>query len=220
MSKKVSHLRTSQKIYLPFKRLIDIFGSILGIVVCFILLWWWVIIVNAIVTKGHPFFLQYRVGKNEKPFKLIKFRSVKLKYSSDFTSEVTYLTDDMLTKFGRFLRNTSIDETPQLINILLGKMSFVGPRPVLVDPDGYTEDTSTLDISESNHSTLVIRRENHSVELKPGLTGYAQILDRNVTSPIERGNNDGIYFQKFNLWMDTKIFFFTILHIFGLAKGK
>lgn len=71
-------MKTSQKIYLPFKRLIGIFGSFIGIIVCFILLWWWVIPVNAVVTKGHPFFVHERYGKNQKVFKMIKFRSMKL----------------------------------------------------------------------------------------------------------------------------------------------
>ncbi len=207
-NKPISHLRTSQKIYLPFKRFFDIVFSLIGIIVCFLLIWWWVIIVNTIICKGHPFFKQYRIGKNEKPFKLIKFRSVKLEYSSDFTHEVTYINDEMLTKFGKFLRKTSIDETPQLINIFLGSMSFIGPRPLIVDLDEYT-----------NITTLNVRRENHSIELKPGLSGYAQIHGRSGMTSIERGNYDGIYFEKFNLWMDIKIFFYTIFHIFGKLKG-
>ncbi len=208
MSKTTSHLRTSQKIYLPFKRFFDIVFSIIGIIVCSILLWWWVLLVNTIICKGHPFFKQYRIGKNEKPFKLIKFRTMKLEYSSDITGEFTYITSEMTTKFGRFLRKTSIDETPQLINIFLGSMSFIGPRPLIVDLDEYT-----------NVTTLNIRRENHAIELKPGLSGLAQIKGRSGMSSITRGNYDGEYFQKLSFFMDIKIFFYTIFHIFGKLKG-
>ena len=70
-------MRTSQKIYLPFKRLIGLFGSIIGIIFCLALLWWWIIPINAIVTKGHPFFARHRIGKNGKAFRCLKFRSMK-----------------------------------------------------------------------------------------------------------------------------------------------
>ena len=97
-------MKTHQKIYLPFKRLIGIFGSIVGIIVCFTLLWWWVIPVNAIVTKGHPFFARHRIGKNGKPFRCLKFRSMKLDANPYMTSRDSNM-ESQITGFGKFLPN-------------------------------------------------------------------------------------------------------------------
>jgi lipopolysaccharide/colanic/teichoic acid biosynthesis glycosyltransferase len=123
--------KTSQKIYLPFKRLIAIFGSIVGIILCFALLWWWVIPVNCFFTKFHPFFVQERVGKHKKVFKMVKFRSMRLDANPNLApSDMDASSQQsMETGFGKFLRKTSIDETPQLLNIFIGQMAFIGPRP-------------------------------------------------------------------------------------------
>ena len=99
-------MKKSQKVYLPFKRLIGIFGSLIGIIVCFIFLWWWIFPINTIVTRGHPFFVHERYGKNKKIFKMIKFRSMKMTANpnlapSDMDEETQKSMD---TGFGRFLR--------------------------------------------------------------------------------------------------------------------
>lgn len=198
-------MKTSQKIYLPFKRLIGILGSFVGIILCFLLLWWWVIPVNAIVTKGHPFFVSKRIGKNGKPFKLIKFRSMKLNTNPEMTSAYAD-TEHLVTGFGRFLRASSIDETTQLLNIFIGQMAFIGPRPL-------------IDVHE-DHITIEIRRENGAIHLKPGLSGYAQVHGRTAVSPEQKGQMDGIYYKRFNLWLDSKIFLYTFLRLFGVAKGR
>ena len=114
-------MRTSQKIYLPFKRLIGILGSIIGIIFCLALFWWWILPINLIVTKGHPLFIQERYGKHKKIFKIIKFRSMKLDANANLApSDIDeWAQDRMDTKFGSFLRKTSLDETPQLFNVLL-----------------------------------------------------------------------------------------------------
>ena len=128
-----------QKLYLPFKRLIGIIGSLVGIVFCLALLWWWVIPINLIVTKGHPFFLQERYGKNEKVFKIIKLRSMKYDANANIApNDMTpTMQRSMETKFGSFLRKTSIDETPQLFNIFIGQMAFIGPRPGSAHNEDY-----------------------------------------------------------------------------------
>ena len=147
-------MRTSQKIYLPFKRLIGIFGSFIGIIVCFTLLWWWIIPVNAIVTKGHPFFARHRIGKDGKPFRMIKLRTMR----NDADPHMWSSSDDAIckiTKFGKFLRLTSIDETPQLFNIFVGQMAFIGPRPL-------------IDVNEIDIITINKRKENGSIALRPG----------------------------------------------------
>lgn len=199
-------MKKSQKVYLPFKRLIGIFGSLIGIIVCFIFLWWWVIPVNAIVTKGHPFFARHRIGKNGKPFRCIKFRSMKIN-ADPHMSSLNVETQSQVTGFGKFLRVSSIDETPQLINILIGQMAFIGPRPL-------------IDVNDKDILTINKRKENGSIVLKPGLSGYAQIHNRSSLDPEKKAEYDYIYLKRFSLWFDIKIFVYTIFKVFGVAKGK
>ena len=198
-------MKKSQKFYLPFKRLIGIFGSLVGIIVCFIFLWWWVMPINAIVTKGHPFFARHRIGKNGKPFRCLKFRSMKITANPHMTSRDKDLEKDV-TGFGKFLRRTSIDETLQLFNIFIGQMAFIGPRPL-------------IDVSE-DVITVNLRKENGASQLRPGLSGYAQIHKRGELDPETKAMYDGIYFEHFSLWWDIKIFVYTILCVFGAAKGR
>ena len=199
-------MKTHQKIYLPFKRLIGLFGSIIGIIFCFVLLWWWVIPVNAIVTKGHPFFNRHRIGKDGKAFICLKLRSMKNDVDPHMSSLDKGVYDN-LTGFGKFLRATSIDETVQLFNILIGQMSFIGPRPL-------------IDVNETDRKTIELRKENGSIKLRPGISGYAQIHKRGELNPEEKAMFDGIYFEHFSLWWDIKIFVYTILRLFGAAKGR
>lgn len=199
-------MRLSQKIYLPFKRLIGLFGSVAGIIVCAVLLWWWVIPVNAITTKGHPFFVRHRIGKGGKAFKFIKLRSMRLD-ADPHMSSTGGQAQSQVTRFGKFLRMTSIDETPQLINIFLGQMAFIGPRPL-------------IDVNPEDAITINKRKENGSICLRPGLSGYAQIHSRAELDPLEKAKYDYIYYQKFSFWFDVKIFVYTILRLFGAAKGK
>ena len=195
-----------QKAYLPFKRLIGIFGSLIGIVFCLALLWWWVLPINAIVTKGHPFFARHRIGKDGKAFRCLKFRSMKPDANPHMSSldEGVY---DNLTGFGKFLRRTSIDETLQLFNIFVGQMAFIGPRPL-------------IDVNEIDLITINLRKENGSSHLKPGLSGYAQIHNRSELDPRAKAFYDGVYYEHFSLWWDIKIFVYTFLKVLGTAKGR
>ena len=197
-----------QKVYLFFKRIIDIFGSILGIIFCLALLWWWVLIINIFATKGHPVFVQQRLGKKKKVFGLIKFRSMKMSAKeiapSDMTPEVQASMD---TKFGKFLRKTSIDETLQLLNIFVGQMSFIGPRPG----------------AAHNEEELVRLRESYTpnaFDVKPGLSGYAQVMMNREHAPEEKAKYDHEYVAKLSFGLDAKIFFKTILKLFGSGKGR
>ena len=202
-------MRTSQKIYLPFKRAIGIFGSIIGIIVCFALLWWWVTPVNAIVTKGNPFFIQERYGKNKKVFKMIKFRSMKNDANpnlapSDMDEEHQ---KSLETGFGRFLRKLSIDETPQLLNIFIGQMAFIGPRPG----------------SAKNEEYLRECREKYTpnaYDVKPGISGYAQVKMKREHNPEFKAKWDSEYVKRLSFWFDTELFFYTILKVFGAVKGR
>lgn len=202
-------MKTSQKFYLPLKRFIGIFGSLLGIIVCGILLWIWVLPINAIVTKGHPFFVQERYGKHKRIFKIIKFRSMRLDVNPNLAPSDTDETSHkmMETKFGKFLRATSIDETPQLLNIFVGQMAFIGPRPG----------------SAHNEEFLVECREKYTpnaFDVKPGISGYAQIKMKREHDPEFKAKWDSEYVKRISLWFDIKIFVYTILKIFGAVKGR
>lgn len=202
-------MKTSQRIYLPFKRLIGILGSFVGVIVCFVFLWWWVIPVNAIVTRGHPFFVQERYGKNKKIFKMIKFRSMKMDADPNLApSDMGEKKQkSMETKFGAFLRKTSIDETPQLINIFIGQMAFIGPRPG----------------SAHNEEHLRECREKYTpsaFDVKPGISGYAQIKMKREHDPEFKAEWDSKYVERMSLWFDIEIFGYTILKIFGAVKGR
>ena len=143
---------------------------------------------------GPAFFLQERVGKDNKIFKMIKFRTMKNSTDKDGN----LLSDnERLTKFGRFLRSFSIDELPELINILKGDMSLVGPRALLVQ---YLE----------HYNSEQIRRH----EVLPGLTGWAQINGRNSITWCEKFKLDVWYVDNWSLWLDIKIFFLTFWKVF------
>lgn len=202
-------MKTSQKIYLPFKRLIGIVGSLIGIIFCFSLLWWWIIPINAIVTKGHPFFVQERLGRHKKVFKLIKFRSMRLDANpnlapSDMNEEYQ---KSLETGFGRFLRITSFDETIQLLNIFVGDMAFIGPRPG----------------AAHNEEELVILRESFkpsAFEVRPGLGGLAQYILKRDHSPEKKAQLDSEYVKTISLWIDIKLFLGTVFGVFSSGKGK
>lgn len=170
------------------KRLLDITISL--IVLIFLLLLMSLIYLSVIINLGSPaFFLQERVGKDNKIFKMIKFRTMK--NSTDKNGNL--LSDnERVTKFGSFLRSFSLDELPELINILKGDMSLVGPRALLVQYLGLYNDEQ-------------IRRH----EVLPGLTGWAQINGRNSITWSEKFKLDVWYVDNWSLWLDIKIFFLT-----------
>ena len=174
------------------KRMIDIILSLLAIIVLFPLL----LIIGVLVyfKLGSPIlFTQERPGKDEELFKLYKFRTM-----TDGTDEDGKLLPDSvrLTKFGKFLRSTSLDELPELWNILIGDMSIVGPRPLLVE-----------------YLPLYNEQQKRRHEVRPGLTGYAQVNGRNAISWQEKFNYDVEYVDKVNFLLDTQIVFKTIKQV-------
>lgn len=202
-------MKTSQKIYLPFKRLIGIVGSIIGIIVCGALLWWWVFPINCIATKGHPIFVQKRFGKHKKIFGLIKFRSMKVNANPNLApSDMSTSTQaSMDTWFGPFLRKSSIDETLQLFNIIKGDMAFIGPRPGAAVNEEY----------------LIECRERYTpnaFDVKPGISGYAQIKMKRDHDPEQKAKWDHEYVLRMSFIFDAKIFIYTILKLFGAVKGR
>lgn len=170
------------------KRLLDITISLIALI--FLLPLMSLIYLSVIINLGSPaFFLQERVGKDNKIFKMIKFRTMK--NSTDKNGNL--LSDnERVTKFGGFLRSFSLDELPELINILKGDMSLVGPRALLVQYLGLYNDEQ-------------IRRH----EVLPGLTGWAQINGRNSITWSEKFKLDVWYVDNWSLWLDIKIFFLT-----------
>lgn len=176
-----------------FKRLLDFMLSLLALIVLSSLLLV-LTIVGALVMKGNPFFTQLRPGKDEKIFRLIKFRSMTCETDADGN----LLADEMrLTPYGKFLRSSSLDELPELINILKGDMSIVGPRPQLVrDMVFMTEE----------------QRKRHTV--RPGLTGLAQCNGRNALLWENKFAYDLQYIEKITLWGDICILFKTVLKVF------
>ena len=181
-----------------FKRLFDIILSLIGLPFFLILL----LIIAPIIyftDNGNIFYVAKRLGKNGKVFNMYKFRSMRMNApdirnedGSTFNSDF----DPRLTKIGKFLRKTSIDEIPQIINVLLGSMSFIGPRPDL----------------ESQIIYYDMEKET-KFKVKPGITGYAQVNGRNDISWNEKNELDRYYEKKMNLYLDMKIFFMTIIKV-------
>lgn len=175
-----------------FKRLLDCVLSFIALCVLspvFIVL----IILGAIKMKGNPFFTQLRPGKNEKIFKLIKFRTMTSKRDENGN----LLPDkDRLTKYGRILRSTSLDELPELINILKGDMSIVGPRPLLVA-----------------YLPLYSSAQKRRHEVRPGLTGLAQISGRNSLTWEAKFEADVEYVDNITFAGDIKIVFVTAMKV-------
>jgi lipopolysaccharide/colanic/teichoic acid biosynthesis glycosyltransferase len=193
--------------YYFIKRLIDLVSSILGLIILSPAL----IIIGVIIkldSNGPIFFVQERVGMNGKTFKMYKFRSMcfdaehkleDLKESNEMSGPMFKMTDDpRITKIGRFIRKTSIDELPQLLNIVKGEMSLVGPRP--------------------NLQREVIHFESWMTDkllCKPGLTCYWQVMGRNDIDFEDWMRLDIKYLMERNTWIDIKLIFQTIKVLFG-----
>lgn len=171
------------------KRLFDFVLALIGLLVLSPVLLI-LTVLGAIKMKGNPFFTQARPGKNEKIFKLIKFRSM----TCEKDAEGNLLPDEVrLTKYGKLLRSTSLDELPELLNILKGDMSIVGPRPLLVR---YLERYNAF------------QRRRH--EVRPGLTGYAQVHGRNAITWEEKLRYDVEYVDNITFSGDIKIVLGTV----------
>ena len=172
-----------------FKRLIDMTLSFIALAILFPFLLV-LTVLGAYKMKGNPFFTQQRPGKNEKIFKLIKFRTMTCETDADGK----LLPDEQrLTEYGKFLRSTSLDELPELINILKGDMAIVGPRPLLVQ-----------------YLPLYNERQKHRHDVRPGLTGLAQVNGRNSLTWEQKFEDDLKYIQKITFIGDIKIIFTTV----------
>ena len=177
-----------------FKRLLDILCGLAAVIV-FCWLYIVLIMLGIIFMRGNPFFTQERPGKNEKIFKLIKFRTMDNRKDKNGN----LLPDEVrLNKYGRFLRGTSLDELPEAFNIIKGDMSVIGPRPLLVSYLPYYTEA-----------------ERHRHDVRPGLSGWAQVNGRNaIKSWEERFNYDLEYVGHVSFMMDLKIIFLTVYKVF------
>ena len=205
--------KTNKKIlYRAIKRMIDIIGAIVGII--FLIPTTIAVCLARKISKedkGPLFYEQLRYGKNGKVFRLYKFRSMcigadeKLKEylanneeaRREFKKTHKLQNDPRITSIGNFLRKTSLDELPQVINILKGEMSFVGPRPVV---EKEVEDYG--------------KNKDKFLSVKPGLTGYWQVNGRSNTTYEERMEMELYYVDNCSLWLDIKIFFKTFITVF------
>ena len=195
-----------KKKYFIIKRIIDFVLSLLGIIVLSPLFLIFAIIIK-IESRGPVFFKQKRVGKNKEYFNILKFRSLRTDTPKDMPTHMLKNADAYITKFGNFMRKTSLDELPQLINILKGDMSIVGPRPALW-----------------NQYDLIEERDKYTAnDIRPGLTGWAQINGRDELPIKVKAKYDGEYVKKVSFLFDLKIFFLTIGKVFkheGIVEGE
>jgi len=183
------------------KRTFDVLLSSLGIILSFLL--WLITMVFILLEDGRPiFFLQERVGKDGKIFKTIKFRTMK-HLDSGAHLDIDLLEDDpRLTRIGKFLRATAMDELPQLFSILKGEMSFVGPRALPLWIDDEREGSKYKDITE-------ISGFKERSKVRPGLTGISQIYAPKDATREEKFKYDIEYVNKMNFWLDLKLIFLS-----------
>lgn len=187
------------------KRVIDFILSLIGLIVLspvFIILCIWI----KLDSKGPIFFRQKRVGKNKKHFNILKFRTMYIDTPKDMPTHMLSNPDQYITKAGKFLRKTSLDELPQIINILKGEMAIIGPRPALWNQDD-----------------LIAERDKYGAnDIKPGLTGWAQINGRDELEIDVKAALDGEYVRRMSFPFDVKCFLRTITSVLkheGVVEG-
>lgn len=192
--------------YVYVKQTIDFLLALIGMIVL-----WPVFLIIAIAiktnSKGPVLFKQKRLGKNKSEFYILKFRTMRTDTPQDMPTHLLQDPDFFITKVGKFLRKTSLDELPQIINILKGEMSIVGPRPALW-----------------NQYDLIAERDKYGAnDIKPGLTGWAQINGRDELNIEEKAKLDGEYTLAISIKLDTKVFYLTIFSVLkneGVVEGN
>ena len=176
-----------------FKRFIDFVVSLIVLIIMFPFI---LVICLCLLVSNHgkPFFFQQRPGKNERIFKVIKFKTM----TDEKDNTGNLLPDaDRMTKIGKFVRSTSLDEFPQLLNVLKGDMSLIGPRPLLVQ-----------------YLPLYSKEQSRRHTVRPGITGWAQVNGRNAISWQKKYNYDIWYIDNMSLLLDLKIVYLTIKKVF------
>lgn len=197
-----------QKIYRTIKAILEWLIAVVAVIVLSP-----VLIITAIAikidSKGPVFFVQKRIGRKGKTFKCIKFRSMAENANHEIAGYEYAEANAYITKVGKFIRKTSIDELPQFFNIICFQMSLIGYRP-----------------SQDNETELNTAREKYSIyQIRPGISGWAQVNGRDILAahPTEKAKYDAYYLTHFSLWLDIKIFFMTIFKVFkreDVEEGK
>jgi len=193
-----------QKYYIHImKPVLDYFFASAGLMLLFPFFLIFAIAIK-IDSSGPVFFRQKRIGKNKKEFYIFKFRTMKVDAPKNITTHLLKNPDTLITRIGGFLRKTSIDELPQIINILKGEFSIIGPRPALW-----------------NQFDLIAERDKYGANsVYPGLTGLAQINGRDKLSVMEKAKIDGEYIRKMSFGFDYKILLKTIPYVIGCNGVK
>ncbi len=191
--------------YAPFKRFLDIAVSFLMLVLLTPVMLI-VAIVVAIDTKGSPIFVQDRMGRYSVPFKIYKFRSMSTQAPANVATHKLENAEKYISRIGKFIRKTSLDELPQLFNVLKGDMSFVGPRPVVL----------------TERDLLRLRRRNGADRVRPGITGLAQVSGRDTVTIRDKARFDAQYAKSCSLKGDLSILFKTVKQVVvseGIVEG-
>jgi len=192
-------------LYYNIKRIFDFVYALVGLVILapiFLLIG----LLIKLDSKGPIFFTQRRIGKAKKEFNMLKFRTMKINTPDNVPTHLMKDPNKYITRVGKILRKTSLDELPQFVNILKGDMSFVGPRPALYNQDD-----------------LVAEREKYGVhQVLPGVTGWAQVNGRDTLPIPEKAKLDGEYIKHFSFWTDFKLLIKTVIAIIksdGVVEG-
>ena len=198
-------MKSKKRLFNVYKIIMDRIIALILLIVLFpilIMLSIWI----KLDSKGPIFFVQKRIGKDQKTFEMIKFRTMKIDTPKNTPTHQLKNPDQWLTRIGKILRRTSLDELPQLINIIRGEMSFIGPRPALWNQDD-----------------LISEREKYNAHsVKPGITGYAQVYGRDTLEIPEKAKLDGYYIDHYSMKLDLKILIRTILVVLksdGVIEG-
>lgn len=193
------------KVYPIVKRLLDFILALISLLLLspFLIL---IALIIKFTSEGPVFFKQKRIGKNKKEFYILKYRTMRTDTPKDMPTHLLDNPDAYITRIGKMLRKTSLDELPQLINILKGEMSFIGPRPALW-----------------NQFDLIAERDKYGAnDVYPGLTGWAQINGRDELPIDIKAKLDGEYVERMSLGFDLKCFVVTIISVVkrdGVVEG-
>lgn len=195
-----------KKTYIIIKNIIDFILSLIALIILLPFFCIFAIIIK-LESRGPIFFKQKRIGKDKKEFYIYKFRTMRTDTPKDMPTHLLKDAESYITKSGKIFRKTSIDELPQILNILKGQMSIIGPRPALW-----------------NQYDLIKERDKYNANsIRPGLTGWAQVNGRDELEIPIKAKFDGEYVEKMSLLFDTKIFLKTIIKVFkhdGVVEGK
>ncbi len=204
--KQVFRLNMWQEAYFYIKRIIDFIGALLGVIILSPLFLGIIVAIELEEPWSNPFFTQKRVGKNKTYFKILKFRTMKVDTPHNTPTHMLKNPEKYITKVGVFLRKTSLDELPQLFNVLQGNLAMVGPRPALW-----------------NQYDLIEERDKYGANsLTPGITGWAQIHGRDELSIEQKAALDGYYVKNYGVAIDIKSLFLTISYVLssdGVIEG-